>query len=144
MKTSSISFVQKLGWVYAAMFCFIAIMGYLPGLTDAHGNLFGLFKLDLYDNLLHLGSGIWAALAAWHSFRASRFYFRLFGSIYGLDGLMGLLLGQGFLDGGIFTLGMTPMAWMTRLAMNIPHIAIGGIAVYIGFVLSKRWVDQAK
>lgn len=144
MKTSSISLVQKLGWVYAAMFFFIAFMGFIPGLNDAQGRLFGLFHLTPYQDLLHFSSGLWAALAAWHSFRASRFYFRLFGCLYGLDGVMGLLLGQGFLDAGILRFGMTPMPWLTQLAMNIPHIIIGGIAVYIGFVLSKRWADQAK
>jgi hypothetical protein len=134
----NLSTTQKLGWLYAAMFVAIASLGYLPGLTDANGYLFGLFKLDLYDNLLHLGSGIWAGVAAWRSFRSSQFYFKLFGSVYGLDGLMGLLLGQGYLDGGIFTLGVTQSDWLTKFATNIPHIAIGGIAVFIGFVLSRK------
>jgi hypothetical protein len=135
---SSTTLTQLLGWVYCAMFVAIAALAYIPGLTYADGNLFGLFKLDLYDNLLHLGSGIWAGLAAWHSFRWSQFYFRLFGLIYGLDGVIGLLFGQAYLDGGIFRYGITELDWLTKFLTNIPHILIGGIAVYIGFVLSRR------
>jgi len=134
--------VQKLAWVYAAMFLAIAALGYLPGVTDANGYLFGLFKLDLIDDLLHLGSGIWAGLAAWHSARAATFYFKLFGSIYGLDGIVGFMFGQGFLDGGIFLHGIMPIDWLTKLAANLPHILIGEVAVYIGFVVSRRLANS--
>ena len=135
--------MQKLGWLYAAMFVFIALIGYIPGLTNADGQLFGLFRLDLYDDALHLGSGIWAAAAAWTSTRASTIYFKLFGSIYGLDGLMGLAFGQGYLDGGIFLYGITPLDLGTRIATNLPHLLIGGMAVLIGFIVSRRYAAQA-
>lgn len=142
-RLSGISIVQKLAWLYAAMFFFIAVIGYLPGLTNAAGQLFGLFKLDLIDDALHLGSGIWAAAAAWTSTRAATLYFKLFGSIYGLDGLMGLAFGQGYLDGGIFTHGITPLDLGTRIATNLPHLLIGGMAVLIGFVISRRYAAHA-
>lgn len=136
---SSITLTQILGWIYFVMFVAIAALAYIPGLADADGNLFGLFKLELHDDLLHLASGIWAAVAAWRSFRASELYFKLFGTLYGLDGVMGLLLGQGYLDAGIFTKGITQLDWQTKIFANLPHILIGGIAVYIGFVLSRRF-----
>lgn len=68
----------------------------------------------------------------------SVFYFKLFGIIYGLDGVMGFFLGQGYLDAGIFLRGITPLDLGTRFFVNIPHLAIGGFAVFVGFVLSKR------
>ena len=76
--------------------------------------------------------------------RASEFYFKLFGIIYGLDGVTGFLFGQGYLDCGIFIFGYTPLDWKLKFFANIPHIAIGGIAVFIGFVLSKRFVEYAQ
>jgi hypothetical protein len=132
---------QRLAWVYAGLFLFVVVIGYLPGLTNSEGQLLGLFRIELVDDALHLGSAIWAALAAWISTRASILYFKLFGTVYTLDGVIGLLFGQGYLDGGILIHGPTPLDWMTKLAANFPHLAIGGIAMIIGFVLSRRYAN---
>lgn len=131
--------VRTCAWVYAALFLFVVALGYLPGVTNEAGQLFGLFKIDPIDDALHLFSGIWAAAAAWYSARASILYFRLFGVIYFLDGVIGFLFGQGYLDGGIFIHGVTPLDFATRLGANLPHLLIGGIAVIIGFVVSRRY-----
>lgn len=131
--------IQKLAWIYAVLFVFVAVMGYIPGFTDDQGLLFGLFSLQLHDNVLHLSSGIWAAVAAWYSFRASVLYFKIFGVMYGLDGVLGLLTERGYLDLGIFLKDPVGLDMWTRIATNIPHIAIGGAAVFIGFVLAKRF-----
>jgi hypothetical protein len=140
---SSITLIQKLAWVYAVLFLVVVSLGYIPGFTDADGALFGLFHIEPKDDLLHLGSAIWAAVAAWLSTRASLFYFRLFGIVYLLDGVTGLLFGQGYLDGGIFLNGPTPLLLGTRIGANAPHIFIGGIAVYIGFVLGRKYAGKA-
>ena len=136
------SLIRKLAFVYAAMFFFIAIMGYIPPFLDEHGMLFGLFSLDLNDNLLHASSGLWALLAAMRSTWAARFYFRLFGLIYFLDGVVGLLFGEAYLDFGIFTHGPHAYSWAHKIGANIPHILIGDIALYIGFVLSRRYAEN--
>src|SRR5690606_34161457 len=68
--------VRKWGFAYAALFVAVVAVGYVPGFEDAEGNLFGLFKLDLYDDALHLASGLWAGIAAALSDRAARGYFR--------------------------------------------------------------------
>lgn len=137
-----ISKVQMLAWLYAALFLSVVAIGYIPLFTNEAGQLFGLFKIDLIDDALHLGSGIWAALAAWTSARAATLYFKIFGIMYGLDGVIGLLFGQGYLDGGIFIYGPLPLDWGTKIAANTPHILIGGVAVIIGFVLSRKWTSQ--
>lgn len=135
--------IQKLAWVYALMFFVLGSLRYIPFINDADGVTLGIFKLEWYDDALHYASGLWAAIAAWRSFKDSVFYFKLFGIIYGLDGVMGFLFGQGYLDGGIFLTGVTPLDLSTRFFANIPHIAIGGLAVFIGFVLSKRFSQDA-
>ena len=136
------SLMQNLAWVYAGLFLFVVALGYIPGFTNSAGQLFGLFRIELKDDILHLGSGLWAATAGWLSTRASTFYFKLFGIIYGLDGVLGFLTGQGYLDGGIFIYGVTPLDLTTRFAANLPHMLIGGIAVLIGFVVSRRYAGQ--
>jgi hypothetical protein len=68
-------------------------------------------------------------------------YFRLFGSVYLFDGLLGLITGSGCLDGGIFIDGFRPLNDIelpVRFFANAPHLAIGGIAVLIGFWLAGR------
>ena len=69
------------------------------------------------------------------------FYFQLFGSLYFLDGVLGFFFGQGYLDGGLFIYGVTPLPLATRFFANLPHLLIGGIAMGIGFILSRRLPD---
>jgi hypothetical protein len=125
--------------VYAVLFAVVTSLNYVPGLTDAQGRTFGLFALDVFDDALHAASGLWAALAAWHSVGATRFYFRVFGTLYCLDGLLGLATGSGYLDLGIVLHGVLDLPFVTRVLMNLPHIAIGGFAAFTGFVLARRW-----
>ena len=135
---STISTLQKLAWLYAGLFVFIVALNYVPFLKDDQGRLYGLFKLDWWDDALHLGSGVWAAVAAGRSAYASRKYFQIFGPVYLLDGVIGLIFGQAYLDLGIFLFGPANYPLLSRIGANAPHILIGGIAVYIGYVLSKR------
>src|SRR5688572_17906913 len=95
--------LQKIAWAYAALFAIVVIIGHLPGVNDSEGRLFGLFHITLYQDLLHGASGVWAAVAAWHSARQSKIYLQWFGTIYFLDGVMGAITGKTFLDFGIFT-----------------------------------------
>ena|SRR5690606_7924651 len=134
--------VRLFAWVYCVLFLFVVALGYIPGLTDQQGYLLGLFKIDPVDDILHLGSGIWAGIAAWRSTRASVFYFKGFGTLYSLDAVIGLLFGQGILDGGVFLYGPTPVDMVTRILANLPHVVIGGLALFVGFVLSRRFPER--
>ena len=51
-----------------------ASLNYIPGLTDAEGRAFGIFALDIYDDALHVASGLWAGIAAMTSRRAARIF----------------------------------------------------------------------
>lgn len=130
--------VRRFGWIYFVGFLAIVAIAYIPAFEDADGNLFGLFKLDLYDNLLHLASGLWAGIAAWMSYGASRTYFRLFGPLYFADGVMGLFTGSGYLDGGIFLYGPLDLSMTTRFFANLPHLIIGGVAIWVGYKLAAQ------
>jgi Domain of unknown function (DUF4383) len=135
---SIMSNIQKIGYFYGAMFLFVSIMGYIPGFTDDAGKLFGLFALDTYDNSLHAFSGLWALWASWHSREQAVLYFKIFGTAYFLDGLMGLYLGNAFLDFGIFLYGIADNSFVLNFFLNIPHIMIGGAASVTGWWLSKK------
>lgn len=135
--------LRVIAGVYAVLFAVVTALNYLPGLTDVQGRTFGLFALDVFDDALHAASGLWAALAAWWSTRATVIYFRAFGTLYCLDGLLGLATGSGYLDLGIVLHGVLDLPLMTRILMNLPHIAIGGFAAFAGFVLAPRWASSA-
>jgi hypothetical protein len=130
--------VRAFGWAYFALFILVVAIGYVRAFEDAQGNLFGLFKLDLYDDSLHLASGLWAGIAAFLSRRAAANYFRLFGPLYFLDGVFGFFTGSGYLDGGIFLYGPLDLTLQTRFFANLPHLLIGGIAIWVGYVLARR------
>ncbi|RUX70863.1 DUF4383 domain-containing protein, partial [Mesorhizobium sp. M7A.F.Ca.CA.004.08.2.1] len=113
----------------------------IPAFNDADGNLFGLFSLQWYDDLLHAFSGVWALAAAFISHRQAVFYFKLFGSVYLFDGVLGLITGSGCLDAGIFINGfrsLNDIEFPARFFANLPHLVIGGFAVYVGFRLARR------
>ena len=131
--------LRAIAAVYAVLFALVTSLSYIPGLTDAQGRTFGLFALDIFDDALHAASGLWAGLAAWYSTRATIVFFRVFGSLYCLDGLLGLATGSGYLDLGILVNGVLDLPLMIRVLMNLPHIAIGGFAAFTGFVLARRW-----
>lgn len=134
--------MRRWAWGYFVLFLLIASLAYIPGFVDKDGYTFGLFRLELKDDLLHLFSGLWAAFAAWRSTRQSVLYFKLFGVIYFFDGVLGLIFGQGYLDGGIFLIGPTAIDFVTKLAANAPHLAIGGIAIFVGYWLSRRMATE--
>jgi hypothetical protein len=131
--------LRLLAWIYAVLFAVVTSLNYIPGLTDAQGRTFGLFALDPFDDALHAASGLWAALAAWTSFRATKIFFSVFGPLYCLDGLLGLATGSGYLDLGIVINGVQHFPLVTNVLMNLPHIAIGGFAAFAGYVLAPRW-----
>jgi hypothetical protein len=123
---------------YASVLLLAALTNYLPGLTDAEGRAFGIFSLDIFDDLLHLGSALWALTAAWLSRRASVIFLQTFGTLYFADGLLGLLTGSGYLDLGILRYGIVPQPVVFRILANLPHLVLGGFAVFAGFFL-PRW-----
>jgi len=133
-----VTLVRKIAVVYAVVLALAALTNYLPGLTDAQGRAFGVFALDIYDDALHLASATWAAVAAYLSTRASTRFLRLFGTFYLLDGLMGLAIGSGYLDLGVLLYGVQSLPFGFKILANLPHIILGGFAVYAGLALTPR------
>ncbi len=135
---SNLSLVQKCAVGYFVMFMGVVALDFIPGLKDADGYLFGLFALDLYDHSLHAFSGFWALWAGLSSNLRAVQYFKWFGSIYFMDGVVGTIFGNAYLDFGIFLYGVTDWSPIVKVLASLPHIAIGGGALLIGFVLSRR------
>lgn len=123
---------------------FVALMGaaslnYIPGLTDDQGLAFGIFALDIFDDALHVASALWALGAALTSHRAARFFLLVFGALYLGDGVFGFFTGYGYLDLGIFTNANEGMSFtLNRFLANLPHLFLGGFALWSIWKLDRR------
>jgi hypothetical protein len=115
-----------------------ALCGLVPGLTDASGRTFGLFKLNTYQNLLHTASALWAFSAAYISRSAAISFLRLFGTLYFLDGLMGLAIGSGYLDLGVLVYGVLDLPLWFKFLTSLPHLLLGGTAALAGFMSDRN------
>lgn len=128
---------QKIALGYFVVLIGAASLNYIPGVTDADGVAFGIFSLDLFDDALHAASATWALIAALVSSRAARTFLVLFGALYLGDGALGLATGSGYLDFGIFTYGVQDLDFGFKILANLPHIALGGIALASGLFLGR-------
>ena len=126
--------LQKLCFGYFVALMIAASLNYIPGLTDEDGLAFGIFALDIYDDALHVASAVWALVAGLLSHRAARMFMILFGLAYLGDGVFGFFTGYGYLDLGIFTNDAAGLDFsITRVLANLPHLALGAVAVWAGF-----------
>lgn len=126
--------LQKLCLVYFVVLMIAASLNYIPGLTDEDGLAFGIFALDIYDDALHVASALWALIAGLLSHRTARIFMILFGMAYLGDGVFGFFTGYGYLDLGIFTNASAGLDFsLGRVLANVPHLALGALAVWAGF-----------
>lgn len=133
--------MTKLRWIafaYMIILLLAAALNYIPGLTDTEGRAFGIFALDIYDDLLHLASAAWAGIAALLSHRASRAFLFYFGILYFVDGLLGLATGSGFLDLGIVNYGIVDLPFGFKILANLPHLGLGGVAVACSYLFREE------
>ena len=130
--------LRRIAFVYMLILLAAASLNYIPGLTDSQGRAFGVFALDVFDDALHVASGIWAGLAAYTSNRAARIFLRYFGLLYLTDGLLGLATGSGYLDLGILNHGMLDLPLTFKILANLPHIVGGAFAVFASVYLGTE------
>ena len=114
------------------------LSGLMPGLADASGRTFGFFRLNAYQNLLHTVSALWAFSAAYISRSAAIFFLRVFGTLYFLDGLMGLAIGSGYLDLGVLVYGVLDLPLWFKFLTSLPHLLLGGTAALAGFMSDRN------
>lgn len=130
--------IQKIALGYFVILLGATSVNYIPGLTDDEGLAFGIFALDIFDDALHLASALWALAAALISPRASKIFLVIFGTLYLGDGIFGFFTGYGYLDLGIFTNGSDGLSFtLFRVLANLPHIALGGVALGAGLKLGR-------
>ena len=126
----------------AVALLFAAATDYIPAFIDPQGRVFGLFQLDIYKDALHVASGLWA-LASMLSRRSAVFFLQVFGTLYFLDGVMGVFTGSGYLDLGIVNYGIQTLPFGFKIMANAPHLGLGGAAIVAENRIGSLFVGDA-
>ncbi|MEO5646439.1 MAG: DUF4383 domain-containing protein [Candidatus Paceibacterota bacterium] len=105
------------GWIILA----VGILGFIPGIVTPSGLLLGIFSVDAMHNIIHILTGI-VALASAGTLKGAKLYFKIFGIVYALVTILGLMSSNGMV------LGM-----MMNTADNLLHVVITLFALYFGF-----------
>jgi hypothetical protein len=113
--------VKKAAVVFGVVFVLVGILGFIPAFTP-DGHLLGIFEVNGAHNVIHLLSGIAALLAA-GKYQTARLYFQVFGIVYGLVTLVGLIAGDNDLFGIV----------AHNVADIFLHALITAAALYLGF-----------
>lgn len=113
-------------WVLAVVFLAVGVLGFVPAIAP-NGFLLGIFEVDGLHNVIHLVSGLaflWAALA---DEKTGRMVFKVFGVIYAIVAVVGLVQGDTVL--GLFG---------TNLADHLLHVVLAVVILYIGFGMKEK------
>ena len=64
---------------------------------------------------------------------AAIFFLKVFGTLYFLDGVMGVFTGSGYLDLSIFIDGIRSTSTFVKIASSVPHLMLGAFGIVTGF-----------
>ncbi|MEK7613622.1 MAG: DUF4383 domain-containing protein [Patescibacteria group bacterium] len=118
--------IQKLAWIFAVVFLAVGVLGFVPGITS-DGMLLGIFEVDMVHNIIHLVSGAVFAYAAMQSAKMSKMVFKVFGVIYAIVAVVGLMQGD-------TVLGLIA----TNMADHVLHVILAVAMLYIGFGMKEK------
>ena len=118
--------IQKLAWIFSVVFLSLGVLGFVPGITS-DGMLLGIFEVDMVHNIIHLVSGAVFAYAAMQSAKMSKMVFKVFGVIYAIVAVVGLMQGD-------TVLGLIA----TNMADHVPHVILAVAMLYIGFGMKEK------
>ena len=138
--------VRRFALIWGIGFLLFGVLGFVPGATrmhhqdepnlivegPGHGDLLGLFHVNVLHNVIHLLFGV-LGVAAWPSTSRARGYARLVAVSYSLLALLGLIPAMNINN----TFGLVPIhghdVWL--------HVLLAAPAAYFGF--ADRRADAA-
>lgn len=114
--------ITQIAKIFGIVFLLIGVLGFVPGVTY-DGMLLGIFQVDMVHNLIHILTGLVALGAAYTSEKNGKLFFQVFGVIYALVAVLGLVMG------GDMVLGL----FHANMADHILHVVVAAVALYVGF-----------
>jgi hypothetical protein len=101
----------------------IGLLACIPGLTlDSY--FLGVFKVNIFTNILHLATGLIAYILSHSNLRACKLYFQLSGLLYGFVAILGFGYGNNDILG--YIANNMPDTWL--------HLIICLLTFYLGFL----------
>ena len=116
---------KTLAVLFGIVFLLVGILGFVPAVTKDQ-MLLGIFHVNMAHNCVHLLSGVIALICGMTGVGASRLYFKLFGVVYGLVAVLGLMhMGEHTTLLGLIS---------NNDADTYLHIGIAAVSLIVGFM----------
>jgi hypothetical protein len=116
---------KTLAVLFGIVFLLVGILGFVPAVTKDQ-MLLGIFHVNTAHNCVHLLSGVIALICGMTGVGASRLYFKLFGVVYGLVAVLGLMhMGEHTTLLGLIS---------NNDADTYLHIGIAAVSLIVGFL----------
>jgi hypothetical protein len=116
---------KTLAVLFGIVFLLVGILGFVPAVTKDQ-MLLGIFHVNTAHNCVHLLSGVIALICGMTGVGASRLYFKLFGVVYGLVAVLGLIhMGEHTTLLGLIS---------NNDADTYLHIGIAAVSLIVGFM----------
>jgi len=132
---------RRFAMIFGVVFLLVGILGFVPGVNHmhhgdpqterlsvggpGHGDLLGLFHVNVLHNGVHLLFGVMGLVMS-RTLGAARSYFRIVGVAYLLLAVMGLISAANMWN----TFGLVPIhgndVWL--------HAILGAAGIYFGFI----------
>jgi hypothetical protein len=110
--------------LFGVVFLLVGILGFVPAVTKDQ-MLLGIFHVNAAHNAVHLLSGVVALFCGLSSVGASRWYFRIFGLVYGAVAVLGYMAGGDTMLLGLISNNMAD-TWL--------HVGIAAVSLLLGFM----------
>lgn len=123
---------------YVLVFFGVVVFNYILGLMDVQGCVFGIFVLDIYDDSLYLVLVIWVVMVVYLLVWVFRIFLFYFGIFYFGDGLLGLIIGLGYLDFGIINYGILDLLFGFKILVNLLYLFFGGVVIILSYVFVRE------
>jgi len=119
--------VKTAAILFGIVFLAVGILGFVPGVTN-NDMLLGIFMVNAAHSVVHIASGIVFLLCGMAGAGASSMFFKIFGVVYALVAILGMIKGQGMLLGLI----------SNNMADVVLHVVLAAAMLYLGFGVRDR------